>query len=112
MLTGGSAIESLAARSPVPVELHVTDRRRGGPTPFTVGEALTNIAKYAHATQAHVTVAVDGDRVADRRRRRRRCRYAVGPGLRGLADRLDALGGTLDVQSGSGAERGCGDGAV
>jgi PAS domain S-box-containing protein len=105
----GPAIESLAARSPVPVELNVTETR---PAPaveaaiyFTVGEALNNIAKYAQATQARVTVAVDGATVvaeiaddgvggADAR---------SGSGLRGLADRLDALGGTLEVQSESGA---------
>jgi PAS domain S-box-containing protein len=102
------AIESLAARSPVPVELRVTDRR---PAPaveaaiyFTVGEALTNIAKYARANQASVRVEVEGTTVV--------AEIAddgvggvdteSGSGLRGLADRLDALGGTLDVESASG----------
>jgi PAS domain S-box-containing protein len=99
------ALESLAARSPVPVELHVTETR---PAPtveaalyFTVGEALTNIAKYAEATKASVSVRVDGTTVV--------AEIAddgvggvdtgSGSGLRGLADRLDALGGTLDVES-------------
>jgi PAS domain S-box-containing protein len=103
------AIESLSARSPVPVDLRVTDRR---PPPaveaaiyFTVGEALTNIAKYAQASHARVSVEIEGATVvaeiaddgvggAD---------TASGTGLRGLADRLDALGGTLDVVSSRGA---------
>jgi signal transduction histidine kinase len=105
----GPAIESLAARSPVPVELDVTETRSAPAVEaaiyFTVGEALTNIAKHARATKARVTVAVDGGMVvaeiaddgvggADAR---------SGSGLRGLADRLDALGGRLDIQGGSGA---------
>jgi PAS domain S-box-containing protein len=103
------AIETLAARSPVPVELDVTETRSATAVEaaiyFTVAEALTNIAKYAGATQARVTVAVDGaglvaeiadDGVGG-------ADTQAGSGLRGLADRLDALGGTLAVESASGA---------
>ena len=50
---------------------------------FVVAEALTNVAKYAHATAATVSVAVAGPRVVvevaddgDRRRRRRRAARA------------------------------------
>ena len=71
---------------------------------FTVAEALTNVAKYAQATLAHVRVECDDgaivaevtdDGVGG-------ASTAAGSGLRGLADRLDALDGTLSVQSPAG----------
>ena len=66
-----------------------------------VAEALTNVAKYAHATHASVNVTRDNGRVlvevsddgvggAD---------PAAGSGLRGLLDRVSALGGRLEVDS-------------
>jgi signal transduction histidine kinase len=72
---------------------------------FTCAEALTNAAKYAHASSATVRVTVEADdlvvRVAD---------DGVGgadatrgSGLRGLADRVEALGGSLSVDSRHGA---------
>ncbi|MGU9504987.1 sensor histidine kinase, partial [Bacillus paralicheniformis] len=68
---------------------------------FVVMEALTNVAKYASASAAEVTVhrvngevvidvADDGIGGAD---------PAAGSGLAGLADRVTALGGRLDVSS-------------
>jgi len=98
------ALEGLVARTPLPVELRVT-RRRLQPAVeaaiyFTVAEALTNVAKHAAAASARVEVAIEDDSIV-----------AVitddgvggagagGFGLRGLADRLRALGGTLDVES-------------
>jgi signal transduction histidine kinase len=102
----GPAIESLAMRSPVPVEItDMPDERLAGPVEaaayYVVAEAMTNMAKYAqasHATvsvrrsngRAFVTVADDGVGGAD---------PAQGSGLRGLADRLEALDGHLDVES-------------
>jgi PAS domain S-box-containing protein len=101
-----AALEALAARAPVPVELstNLADRL---PPPveaaayFVVAEALTNVAKYAAATEVRVSaqrndgrvvveVADDGVGGADPTR---------GSGLRGLADRVEALEGRLDVQS-------------
>jgi len=72
---------------------------------FVVAEALTNVAKYAHASRALVRLARDRDRLqveviddgvggAD---------IATGSGLRGLEDRVAALGGGLSVESGPGA---------
>ena len=72
---------------------------------FIVSESLTNAAKYAGASKvgirvAHegaalfVEIADDGCGGAD---------PAVGTGLRGLADRIDALDGELDVSSPPGA---------
>ena len=68
---------------------------------FVVSEALTNVAKYAPRAHASVEVRALGDRLlvvvsddgaggADHR---------GGSGLRGLEDRVEALGGRLHVQS-------------
>ena len=68
---------------------------------FTVSEALTNVAKYAEATHARVgarredgslvvEVSDDGVGGAD---------ASSGSGLRGLEDRVGAVGGTLEVES-------------
>lgn len=94
------AIESLAERSTVPLDVRVVERRF--PTPvettayFVVSEALTNVAKHAHASRASVLVDCVGDtlhiEVAD---------DGVGgaTGLRGLSDRVAALDGRLHVDS-------------
>jgi signal transduction histidine kinase len=104
-----AALEDLAARSPLPVELRVSRDRVAPPVEaaiyFTIAEALTNVVKHAHATHARVTVDVlenavgaeiadDGVGGAD---------TAAGSGLRGLANRLDAIGGTLTINSPRGA---------
>jgi signal transduction histidine kinase len=102
----GAALESLAMRAPVPVEItEMPDERLAGPVEaaayYVVAEAITNVAKYAHASHATVsvrrvngnamvTVADDGVGGADPGR---------GTGLRGLADRVAALDGHLDVES-------------
>jgi signal transduction histidine kinase len=68
---------------------------------FTVAEALTNVAKYAHATHAHVTIAGDHEHVSVEIHDDGRggADPANGSGLRGLADRLAALEGRLRVDS-------------
>ena len=100
-----AALEGLVARSPVPVELRVPHVRLAPAAEaaiyFTVAEALTNVAKHARATLARVEVeAVDGSvtaLIADNGRGG--ANVAGGSGLRGLTDRLEALGGTLAVDS-------------
>jgi signal transduction histidine kinase len=102
------AIGLLAKRAPLPVEVDVIDERLPQPVEtalyFTVAEGRTNVAKYAQATAARVGVAVrdgiatvevadDGQGGAD---------PSGGSGLRGLADRLEAIGGSLDVESAPG----------
>ncbi len=102
------ALEALAARAPVPVELAVEAERLPGPVEtaayFVVSEALANVAKYSEATHATVAVrrangrvtvdvADDGVGGAD---------AARGSGLRGLADRVAALDGTLALESPAG----------
>jgi signal transduction histidine kinase len=100
-----AALTGLASRSPLPVELRVTTER-ATPTVeaaiyFTVAEALTNVGKHAQATHASVTIDIadstitaeiadDGVGGAS---------TTAGSGLRGLADRIDALGGTLSIDS-------------
>jgi signal transduction histidine kinase len=102
------AISALATRAPVPVTVEADSERLPAQVEiavyFVVSEALTNVAKYAQATAATVTVrggdglvtveiADDGVGGADAGR---------GSGLRGLVDRVAALDGTLDVDSPAG----------
>jgi PAS domain S-box-containing protein len=102
------ALRALTARSPIPVELLIDVDDRPGPLVeaavyYVVSEALTNVAKYANATCAQVNVARDHGTIsvdvtddgvggAD---------PAEGTGLRGLADRVEALGGRLSLDSSS-----------
>ncbi|HSI79847.1 MAG TPA: sensor histidine kinase [Solirubrobacterales bacterium] len=109
------AIEALARRAPLPVEV---DSRLNGGIPeaaelagyFVVSEALTNVFKYARASRATVTieerpgeeaargsllVAVTDDGVGG-------ASVDGGTGLRGLADRIASLGGRFEVDSPAG----------
>ncbi len=102
----GPAITALADRSPVPaVVTSLPDRRLSEAVEatayFVVSEALANVAKYASARSAtvgadcrgdtlHVEVGDDGVGGADGSR---------GSGIRGLQDRVAALGGRLTVES-------------
>jgi signal transduction histidine kinase len=103
------ALEALARRAPLPVELASLPGERYPEAVelaayYVVAEALTNVAKYADASHATVHVARDNGRVvveveddgvggADPER---------GTGLRGLADRLAVLEGRLEVDSPAG----------
>ena len=100
------AIETLASRAPVPVEVVAVPEERLSPVVeatayFTVSEALTNVAKYAGATHATVRVA-DGDNalvVEVRDDGVGGARAGTGSGLSGLADRVGAVDGSLIVTS-------------
>jgi signal transduction histidine kinase len=100
-----AALERVAGRSSVPVELRVTHEHVAPALEaaiyFTAAEALTNAAKHAHATRARVVVDVaDGTLTAEIADDGiGGANPTVGSGLRGLADRLDAIGGTLTVNS-------------
>jgi len=101
-----AALESLAGRSPVPVEVgSVPDERLPEPVElaayYVISEALANVVKYADASYArvdvvrengHVLVEVADDGVGG-------ADPARGTGLRGLEDRLGALEGRLAVES-------------
>ena len=102
-----AALEALAERVPVPVAFTATPGEERLPEAveaaayFVVAEALTNVVKYADASQATISVtrqngtavvevSDDGVGGADPR---------LGSGLRGLADRVGALDGSLAVES-------------
>jgi signal transduction histidine kinase len=102
------AVRQLAERAPLPVEVDVSEERLPQAVEtalyFTIAEGLTNVAKYAEATKARVTV-VAGEgivtaEIADDGRGGAEANG--GSGLRGLADRLDAIGGSLEVESAAG----------
>jgi PAS domain S-box-containing protein len=104
-----AALEALAGRAPTPVDIHVglDDRLPANieaAAYYVVSEALANVAKYASARSvtvsverrngvALVEVVDDGVGGAD---------PTLGSGLRGLADRIAALDGTLEVTSTAG----------
>jgi signal transduction histidine kinase len=105
----GPAVDALASRSPVPVRVTAVPKGRL-PAPveaaayYIVAEAVTNVAKYADASLVTVTVRPDGERMvvevaddgvggAD---------PASGSGLRGIADRVEALHGRLEISSPAG----------
>ena len=105
-----AALAALAGRSAVPVELHLDS---GGKLPmsvqttayFVVAEALTNASKHAHPDRIEVRVAVGEGRVTVEVRDDGSggVDTARGSGLTGLADRVSALGGTLEIDSPVGA---------
>jgi signal transduction histidine kinase len=105
-----AAVNSLASRAPVPVELHGgaggrLDSAVEIAAYFAVSEALANVAKYAEATHATVEIRHEPGRlvidVTDDGRGGA-C-PSEGSGLRGLADRIGALDGRLEVHSPLGA---------
>jgi len=104
------ALEAIAGRSPVPVTIHSLPEKRmpaqvEAAAYYVVSESLANVAKYAGASRvdisivcqngwAFVEVGDDGAGGADPGR---------GSGLLGLADRVEALAGNLDVESPAGS---------
>ena len=99
------AVRELAERSPITVAVAVPATRFPPAVEaaayFVCAESLTNVAKHAEASQVHMTIAQENGRlrvvIAD---------DGVGgadpsrsSGLRGLADRVEALGGSLAVRS-------------
>jgi signal transduction histidine kinase len=105
-----AAVESLAERCPVPVDIFVDTAGRLAPeleatAYYVVAECLANVAKYAGATRAVICVSAAGGQL----------RVEVGDdgsggasprpgsGLTGLRDRVEALGGRLTLESTAGA---------
>ncbi len=104
-----AAIAELAARSPVPVESALTASRRYDPAVestlyFVCSEALANVAKHAAANRVRVELGEESSRpilrVVDDGVGG--ARFESGSGLRGLVDRVEALGGQLTIDSGLG----------
>jgi signal transduction histidine kinase len=107
------ALKALAGRSRVPVELDV---QADGRLPeqieiaayYLIAEALTNTAKHADASAAHITIdttrTATGNvlRICVRDDGRGGANPAGGTGLVGIRDRAEALGGHLSIQSAPG----------
>jgi signal transduction histidine kinase len=100
------ALEALAGRAPVPVALAEPPAERlpaavESASYFVVAEALTNVARYAQASHAEVSVSrANGQvRVEIRDDGVGGADPEAGSGLRGLADRVAALDGRLEVIS-------------
>jgi signal transduction histidine kinase len=101
-----AALQALAARAPVPVEIANVPSEPLPPAVeaaayFVTAEALTNVAKYAQANECDVCLTVEDGRLrveirddgvggAD---------PSKGTGLLGLRDRVEALDGSLEVDS-------------
>ena len=102
----GAALEQLAAAAPLPVEVSALPAKRFPDQVevaayYLVAEGVTNAAKHSQASfvavrviqgddRALIEVSDDGVGGAE---------LGSGTGLRGLADRLEALGGRLDISS-------------
>jgi PAS domain S-box-containing protein len=99
------SLEGLAARAPLPVELAVEElvlpRAVEAAAYYVVAEALTNVAKYASASVARVSVRLaDAEAVIEVRDDGvGGAEPARGSGLRGLSDRIDALDGRFEIES-------------
>ena len=103
------ALRTLVTRSSLPTALIVAKADRPAPPVevtayFTVAEALTNVARYADATEVEVELSYEnGNLIVEvRDDGRGGADAAGGTGLRGLADRVIALDGRLDVHSPAG----------
>lgn len=101
------ALEVLVGRLPIPVELSVeVDERPPAPIEaagyFVAAESLANVAKHARAGRAWISARrVDGHLVVEVRDDGIGGADPRGPGLRGLADRVEALDGRLRVEGGT-----------
>ena len=111
LVQGGlaAALEALAGRLPVPVTVESTQDRLSpeveGTAYFVASEALANVVKHSRATNASIrattengilVVEVEDDGIGGAASRN-------GSGLRGLADRVEAQGGTLRIESAPGS---------
>jgi signal transduction histidine kinase len=105
----GPALRTLARRSAVPVDLDVTASARF-PEPvetaayYVASEALANAMKHARASHVEITLSArDGSlRLSVRDDGVGGADPARGSGLAGLADRVEALGGSIHVRSAAG----------
>jgi PAS domain S-box-containing protein len=100
------AVAALASRSPVPVQIAAIPEERLPPPVeaaayYIIAEAITNVAKYAAASLITVTVDQVGDytRVEVTDDGVGGADPAIGSGLRGIADRVEALNGHVQVMS-------------
>jgi signal transduction histidine kinase len=106
----GPALRTLARRSAIPVELEVRpDRRLPQPIEaaayYVVSEALTNAAKHSHASAVRVDVETEDGvvQVSIRDDGVGGAAPGQGSGLIGLKDRVEALGGEIEIKSPAGS---------
>jgi signal transduction histidine kinase len=106
-----AAIVAQGRKTSVPVDVHPDGVRRyeqdvEAAVYFCVLEALQNVTKYAGASRVQIALEDDGASltftVSDDGAGFDRGTATVGTGLQGMADRLDALGGSLEVLSAPG----------
>ncbi len=104
-----AALSGLAERASVPVEIRGGIATRLPPAVetaayYVVAETLTNVGRHSGATAAHVDLQRDGDElvIAIHDDGHGGARRAAGSGLDGLAQRVEALDGTLAVDSPAG----------
>jgi len=102
----GPALKNLARRSGVPVKLDLRLNRKLVESAevaayYVVAEALTNAAKHARATEVTVCVEVDGAnlRLSIQDDGIGGAHAGKGSGLAGLTDRVEALGGQIEIAS-------------
>jgi signal transduction histidine kinase len=102
------AVDSQAKKAPLPVTVYANGVRRYEPGAeaavyFCILEALNNVTKYAEATSAHIRIDDHDDHLAftveDNGSGFDTGSVNGGSGLTGMADRLDTLGGRLEVTS-------------
>ena len=101
------AVRTLAQRAPVPITIEIDEQAGRLPQHvetaayFVVAEALANIAKYADAHQASITVARNNGNahIEIRDNGKGGANPDHGTGLKGLADRVGALNGQLTIHS-------------
>jgi signal transduction histidine kinase len=105
----GAALAALASRAPVPVQLSGVPAARlsqavEAAAYFVTAEALTNVAKYAQASEASVQLSLEPGclRVQIRDDGVGGAEPSMGSGLDGLCDRVDALDGSLELRSPAG----------
>jgi signal transduction histidine kinase len=106
-----AALEAQARKAPMPVRVHADGTGRypaevEATVYFCALEALNNVAKYAIASEATVSIAPrDGTlmfTVTDDGRGFDLATVASGSGLQGMRDRVEAIGGSLAIESGAG----------
>jgi signal transduction histidine kinase len=106
-----AALEAQARKAPIPVEVQADgvgrfEQDTEAAVYFCVLEALQNIAKYADATKASVRLSASDGRlvfeVEDNGQGFEPEETKPGSGLTNMADRLEALGGSIEVRSGPG----------
>ena len=102
-----AAVKALAERSPLPVDVDIPQGRYPqhveAAAYFVVAEALTNVVKHADATRAQVRIRESDGMLDVEVRDDGKGGASFSGGVQGIQDRVEALGGSLDLDSPAGA---------